>query len=114
MIEPLANIGQWAPIAGTGLAVLGAIYVLLGESMTRERERREMEAVNPGSGAAEDSGPLHQIAKVLISLGDHISNPKRHRFDTSEFRSGQRYGLSRNSRRIITEPSAITNQINTQ
>ncbi|KAF2211309.1 hypothetical protein CERZMDRAFT_112742 [Cercospora zeae-maydis SCOH1-5] len=88
MTEPLANIGQWAPIAGTGLAVLGSIYVLLAESMTRERERREMEAFNPGSGAAEDSGPLHQIAKVLISFSDHISNPKRHRFDTSEFRRG--------------------------
>ncbi|GIZ48708.1 hypothetical protein CKM354_001175800 [Cercospora kikuchii] len=86
--EPLANVGQWAPIAGTGLAVLGSVYVLLAEAMTRERERREMEDFNPGSGAPEDKGVLHQIAKVLISFSDHISHPKRHRFDTSDFRRG--------------------------
>ncbi|USW56511.1 hypothetical protein Slin15195_G098300 [Septoria linicola] len=86
--EPLANIGQWAPIAGTGLAVLGSVYVLLAEAMARERTRREQEETEPGSGGEEGSGPLHQVARFFISFSDHISHPKQHRFDTSDFRRG--------------------------
>jgi hypothetical protein len=29
--EPMASIGQWAPIAGTAIAVLGSLYVLLAQ-----------------------------------------------------------------------------------
>ena len=86
--EPLANVGQWAPIAGTGLAVLGSIYVLLAEAMASERQRREQEDTMPGSGPPENRGILHHVAKVLISFSDHISHPAKHRFDTSEFRRG--------------------------
>ncbi|TVY42397.1 hypothetical protein LCER1_G009272, partial [Lachnellula cervina] len=36
--EPWANVGQWAPIAGAGLAVLGSLYLLLAADLEAEKE----------------------------------------------------------------------------
>ncbi|TVY39929.1 hypothetical protein LSUB1_G005047 [Lachnellula subtilissima] len=36
--EPWANIGQWAPIVGAGLAVLGSLYLLLAADLEAEKE----------------------------------------------------------------------------
>jgi hypothetical protein len=39
--EPIASIGQWAPIVGTGLAVLGSLTVSLTEAPPEEKEAEE-------------------------------------------------------------------------
>ncbi|KIW18967.1 hypothetical protein PV08_03256 [Exophiala spinifera] len=44
--EPIASIGQWAPIVGTGLALVGSVYVLLAKDIVfekREQEKRKQE-----------------------------------------------------------------------
>ncbi|KAL3418819.1 hypothetical protein PVAG01_09040 [Phlyctema vagabunda] len=37
--EPIASIGQWAPIIGSGLAVLGSFYVLLATAESEKEEK---------------------------------------------------------------------------
>lgn len=39
--EPIASIGQWAPIVGTGLAVLGSLYLLLAAGLADSEEEEE-------------------------------------------------------------------------
>ncbi|KAL9108847.1 MAG: hypothetical protein Q9227_006378 [Pyrenula ochraceoflavens] len=34
--EPMASIGQWAPILGTGLAAMGSLYLLLAADVAKE------------------------------------------------------------------------------
>ncbi|KAJ5584895.1 uncharacterized protein N7459_004695 [Penicillium hispanicum] len=40
--EPITSIGQWAPIVGTGLAVVGSLYLLFAADM--EADEKEVEA----------------------------------------------------------------------
>ncbi|KAH9843311.1 transferase family III protein, partial [Teratosphaeria destructans] len=35
--EPMANVGQWSPIAGIVLTILGSVYLLLAEAIEYER-----------------------------------------------------------------------------
>ncbi|KAL9619207.1 MAG: hypothetical protein Q9160_006142 [Pyrenula sp. 1 TL-2023] len=37
--EPIASIGQWAPIAGTGFAAIGSLYLLLTDPEAMKRKR---------------------------------------------------------------------------
>ncbi|CAG8233728.1 unnamed protein product [Penicillium olsonii] len=41
--EPITSIGQWAPIVGSGLAVLGSLYLLLAAEMAAERKSDKKE-----------------------------------------------------------------------
>lgn len=36
--DPVINIGQWAPIVGTGLAIVGSLYLLIAADMEAEDE----------------------------------------------------------------------------
>ncbi|RDL29812.1 uncharacterized protein BP5553_10677 [Venustampulla echinocandica] len=42
--EPIASIGQWAPIVGTGLAVAGSLYLLLAANMKAVKEEANTSA----------------------------------------------------------------------
>ncbi|KAJ5204987.1 uncharacterized protein N7498_005866 [Penicillium cinerascens] len=40
--EPIASIGQWAPIVGTGLGVVGSLYILLAADMEAEDKKLQV------------------------------------------------------------------------
>lgn len=80
-IRLIIYLGQWAPIVGTGLAILGSLYLLLAQAMEEERNPE----ANPG--AALDSGLMRKVAKIFIRLSDYFL-PARERFDDTEFRRG--------------------------
>ena len=76
--EPVANIGQWGPIVGTGLAVIGSLYVLLAQAVVREQQEPEP----PPKGAF-----TRRIARKMMGFSNWIGIPKHDRFDTgSDFR----------------------------
>jgi len=64
--EPIASIGQWAPIVGTGLALFGSLYVALASMDADESEGSHMDAssrppsncspVGREAAAREDAG----------------------------------------------------------
>lgn len=74
------NIGQWSPIAGTILAILGSAYLLLAEGMEEEKQ-------NPGG-----TGIVRIIARSFMKLGQGFETIARKIFDDSEFRRGQATG----------------------
>lgn len=74
------NIGQWSPIAGTILAVLGSAYLLLAEAMEEEK-------IHPNG-----TGIVRIIARSFMKFGDGFGNIARKIFDDSEFRRGQAIG----------------------
>ncbi|KAJ5279264.1 hypothetical protein N7478_004636 [Penicillium angulare] len=39
--EPIASIGQWAPIVGTGLAVVGSLYLIFAADMEAEENKKD-------------------------------------------------------------------------
>jgi hypothetical protein len=83
--EPLANVGQWAPIAGTVLAVLGSLYVLLAQAIEHEREhRRHTDIADDEAG----SGITHRIAEVVLDVTYCINHPIEKRFEESDFQLG--------------------------
>ncbi|KAK5167090.1 uncharacterized protein LTR77_007820 [Saxophila tyrrhenica] len=76
--EPVKNIGQWGPIVGTGLAVIGSLYVLLAQAMVRE----QLESDPPPKGEI-----IRRIARRMMRFSNWIGIPKQDRFDTgSDFR----------------------------
>lgn len=76
--EPLANIGQWGPIVGTGLAVLGSGYVLLAQAVLREQQATQP----PGR-----KDIIRRVARRLMRFSNWVGIPNPNRFDTgSEFR----------------------------
>ncbi|OBT87932.1 hypothetical protein VE02_04564 [Pseudogymnoascus sp. 03VT05] len=60
--EPMASIGQWAPIAGTVLAVMGSLYLLLagGELEERLDTPRNDHVPSPDSVDSMDTDDLQQ------------------------------------------------------
>ncbi|ESZ95869.1 hypothetical protein SBOR_3763 [Sclerotinia borealis F-4128] len=56
--EPIATIGQWAPIVGTGLAVFGSLYRLFAANMEANDEE-----VNP------KNSKHHDFSKREVGLG---------------------------------------------
>ncbi|KAJ5654170.1 hypothetical protein N7490_001173 [Penicillium lividum] len=60
--EPIASIGQWAPIVGTGLAVMGSLYLMFAADMEAEEkqigpphDRTEPRCADCGGNAICDS-----------------------------------------------------------
>lgn len=74
------NIGQWSPIAGTILAILGSAYLLLAEAMEEERQH------------PDGKGIVRMAARSFMSFGDGLDKIARKIFDDSEFRRGQAIG----------------------
>ncbi|OBT99791.2 hypothetical protein VE01_01970 [Pseudogymnoascus verrucosus] len=60
--EPMASIGQWAPIAGTVLAVMGSLYLLLagGELEERLDTPRDGHVPSPDSVISADTDDLER------------------------------------------------------
>ncbi|KAF2750116.1 hypothetical protein M011DRAFT_492413 [Sporormia fimetaria CBS 119925] len=106
--EPMASIGQWAPIAGTALAGFSSVYVVVaGEIEAREKHRAAQalstQIVVDGSDEAR-SGPSDDIRRISTSrraetgmtrLGDalhatvaQLSDAAHAKLDDSEFKRG--------------------------
>ncbi|RFU81955.1 transferase family III [Trichoderma arundinaceum] len=45
-VEPLASVGQWAPIVGTGLAAIGSLYLVLAADVEAVKEETDPNAVH--------------------------------------------------------------------
>ncbi|KAM0250871.1 hypothetical protein ACHAQJ_008449 [Trichoderma viride] len=45
-VEPLASIGQWAPIVGTGLAAIGSLYLVLAADVEAVKEESDPHTVD--------------------------------------------------------------------
>lgn len=71
------NIGQWSPIAGTILAILGSAYLLLAEAVEEEK-------LDPGG-----TGTIRIAARLFMKFGDGFGNIARKIFDDSDFRRGR-------------------------
>ncbi|KAK2762877.1 hypothetical protein FQN54_001052 [Arachnomyces sp. PD_36] len=57
--EPIASIGQWAPIVGTGLAILGSLYlVMAADQEVREDGPNMNTSIDPNSFPANLPGPV--------------------------------------------------------
>ncbi|KAF2767090.1 hypothetical protein EJ03DRAFT_329507 [Teratosphaeria nubilosa] len=71
--EPMANVGQWSPIAGIVLTILGSVYLLLAEAI--EYERGPAAARNGYIRRAENHRPSDlalQGARYSMKLGKEL------------------------------------------
>jgi len=87
--EPMANIGQWSPIAGTAFVVAGSIYVLLAEAMRDQRRRMRAQGDN------HDNSDVPYLARIrnkfimkLIEFSD-LFDPSQDLFDYSDIQEGK-------------------------
>ncbi|SMQ48058.1 unnamed protein product [Zymoseptoria tritici ST99CH_3D7] len=78
--EPLGNIGQWSPLAGTILGIIGSLYLLLTQAITEEKHA-------PGG-----EGLGRRSARGAMEVGEWFGNVARKVFDDSEFRRGKAMG----------------------
>ncbi|KAJ5546151.1 hypothetical protein N7494_003736 [Penicillium frequentans] len=70
--EPIASIGQWAPIVGTGLAIVGSLYLMFAADMEAE---------------AEQTGPPQENTQVCVDCGGNAIRDSTNS-STSPRRSG--------------------------
>ncbi|KAJ5342071.1 hypothetical protein N7541_011195 [Penicillium brevicompactum] len=91
--EPITSIGQWAPVVGTGLAVLGSLYLLLAADMDAEVKGDKQPDCKEcaGSGSAstyrresgsssEDQGVGHETPvrqPTVLTLSDDVGGRRK-------------------------------------
>ncbi|KAL1647045.1 hypothetical protein SLS58_002815 [Diplodia intermedia] len=118
MTEPIASIGQWAPIVGTGLAAIGSLYLLLAKDVKQESgsdasthddnassqhvtrpPSRPVDIRPPSSdeppptngrrhSQATVEGHRRKVTRALMALGNYFGTVDYSTFDDSEFRRG--------------------------
>ncbi|KAL0253457.1 hypothetical protein SLS55_010436 [Diplodia seriata] len=115
MTEPIASIGQWAPIVGTGLAAIGSLYLLLAKDVKQESgsdasthdDNASQDVVRPPSRSVDVrpqssdepngrrysqattvEGHRRKVTRALMSLGNYFGTVDYSTFDDSEFRRG--------------------------
>ncbi|RSL91315.1 hypothetical protein CDV31_015487 [Fusarium ambrosium] len=75
--EPMANVGQWAPVVGTSLAMLASLYMLLAnhihpsgsQQVTSSTERQR-----PG-GASSTNLYRRKVQDMLYTVGEALGAP---------------------------------------
>ncbi|KAI1618873.1 hypothetical protein EDD36DRAFT_44190 [Exophiala viscosa] len=67
--EPMASIGQWAPIVGTGFALLGSLYVGLAKDIVHEK--REVEQEKRDAEAEEERRKRQQLEPKTVASTEH-------------------------------------------
>lgn len=125
-------IGQWGPIVGTALAIIGSLYILIAQAIVEEQQNlagqtpippctcqhhgcdNEGEILQRRSTTATAPDSIRKIAKVFMRFSNHLGTPAFERFDDSEFRRGRatdypeipgETGRNRNLSRIRTQYS---------
>ncbi|KAF1914295.1 hypothetical protein BDU57DRAFT_557965 [Ampelomyces quisqualis] len=100
--EPMASVGQWAPIAGTVIAALGSLYLLWYKEDTKAKEKPAIH-YHPSEGSGHEPPPSR-------SSGTHRSserNSESHPLDIHPTLSND-WRLSR----AITQPDLERNNTN--
>ncbi|KAK4199312.1 hypothetical protein QBC40DRAFT_282281 [Triangularia verruculosa] len=115
--EPMANVGQWAPIVASALAACGSLYMLLAEDMVAaerptsghcncSHHHDEFSVQNglfisqPGPGRISedklsdapirpDAGKRRKVAKALGTISKLFGTAAPETFDDSEFQHGK-------------------------
>ena len=61
----LLFVGQWAPIVGTGLAVLGSLYLLLAADLEAAKE------ASPNASMHHRNGSMQEVGRALSTASSH-------------------------------------------
>ncbi|KAL4908648.1 hypothetical protein BDW74DRAFT_147723 [Aspergillus multicolor] len=69
--EPIASIGQWAPIVGTGFAIFGSLYLFLTDGDAKPSSKCDCSC-----HGAQDSGQNHQIDPSNSAASTEPSAPE--------------------------------------
>ncbi|CAM1500535.1 Fc.00g096970.m01.CDS01 [Cosmosporella sp. VM-42] len=80
--EPMANVGQWAPVVGTALVMLGSLYLLLArDAMDVKGSSSPCPSAHHGScchnrhdHGSFQSTPFHSESNLSTPNHDHIEN----------------------------------------
>lgn len=115
--EPIASIGQWAPIVGTGLALFGSLYVALAAMDATESNGSHVAASSrPSSNCSPDGreaprrttndltraqtnataqtittldGTRRTVAGWLNTFAEYVGTPQQKSYDDAGFRRGR-------------------------
>ncbi|ETR99849.1 hypothetical protein M419DRAFT_54116, partial [Trichoderma reesei RUT C-30] len=102
-VESLASIGQWSPIVGTGLAVIGSLYLVLAADVNAVKE--ESGSIEMGQTDTESAVPLHNVDRVQTTQTSASTNAsvtmQRHTSSNSTVRPPSTTGSS--SRRRVAK-----------
>ncbi|CZR58895.1 uncharacterized protein PAC_08787 [Phialocephala subalpina] len=95
--EPITSIGQWAPIVGTALAVLGSIYLLVAvDRKSPEDEDKPSEDKRSASvDHISDTGTEHRVGRSTVPIHSSSTNI--------------RHSFQNHIRRISSEKEPVTN-----
>lgn len=116
--EPIASIGQWAPIVGTGLGVFGSLYVALAATDPRSPEEvqadeTERSSPNCSPNRTEENaggrrmtnelaraqtnttldGTRRAVAGWLTTVAEYVGTPQKKSYDDAGFRRGRAMGF---------------------
>ncbi|OJD40342.1 uncharacterized protein BKCO1_1000515 [Diplodia corticola] len=72
--EPMASIGQWAPIVGTGLAAIGSFYLLVAKDVEQEANIDASIHDYSGSLGLEAGGDLSSTSSQPIATPGSLDN----------------------------------------
>ncbi|PGH29434.1 hypothetical protein GX50_07814 [[Emmonsia] crescens] len=64
--EPVASIGQWGPIVGAGLAVLGSLYLVLAADLDAVEEEE-----HPKASSNQDNCSMREINTIASAESSH-------------------------------------------
>ncbi|KAJ5806883.1 hypothetical protein N7474_010475 [Penicillium riverlandense] len=98
--EPIASVGQWAPIVGTALAAIGSLYLLLAADMEAEKKGEMPPDEEPKNQPVGRCARCDQCA--ISSDNADSSTGSRHSSQSSDER------LSQGVARTETQPSIST------
>ncbi|KAJ8059099.1 hypothetical protein OCU04_012075 [Sclerotinia nivalis] len=130
--EPIATIGQWAPIVGTALAVFGSLYRLFATNMEADDEnvipndtkhhfpkRGFGLGIAPGSSTSVAPGSIEMMRQSLSDSSARTSHEIEHHEIASTTSSRPSLGLAKSSsdvgnrRKVANFLTAIGNYIGT-
>ncbi|PGG98380.1 hypothetical protein AJ79_08888 [Helicocarpus griseus UAMH5409] len=81
--EPVASIGQWAPLVGAGLAVLGSLYLVLAAVLDAVENESKQE-----TSSNHDNCSMHEVVTVISAASSHsATSPGEMRRSPSNTRS---------------------------
>lgn len=75
--EPMANVGQWAPVVGTSLAMLASLYMLLANHLHPPNDDKITPNPGPHRTTRVSSANLYRqkVQDILYTVGEAIGAP---------------------------------------
>ncbi|PSR84072.1 hypothetical protein BD289DRAFT_461078 [Coniella lustricola] len=110
MSEPMASVGQWAPIVGTGLAAMGSLYALLAAGEAEGSEKGSLQ-VAPGCCTCSHH---HQSGNGSVKSSLRPPTPDGKEEDEGEYEAETQHvedrSESRTARRLTIDTVALSHQ----